>query len=67
MYISRMNFNHYENQEKMAVGVACATITRSGWELMWDNAAKVWDVETPNGWRTACNAADLWKIIRENR
>jgi len=51
--------------ERMAVGCAFAIINRKGWHFERDNVDRCWDIETPAGWRTCFNAADLWSVIEE--
>ena len=63
VYNKHMTTNEYTKQ---VVSWACGTISKNGWTLLWDNTSKMWDVETPSGWRTATNGAELCAIIREN-
>lgn len=62
----KIPMNHNEIQEKMAINVGFATINVKGWQFFWDDKDKVWDIETPKGWRTVSNAGELWNAIREN-
>ncbi len=54
-----------EKDSKDSVALACAELKKLGWFFDYDPANKVWDIETPVGWKVAGNYAELWKAINE--
>jgi hypothetical protein len=49
---------------KLAVGWACATLTKLGVNFEYDTKNQCWDVETPDGWETAHDEHELCRIAR---